>query len=75
MDGFAGDCALIDDFVSKMVQVWYTLQKYQFISSYKHISHTLEDSSVRNMLVKAVCLTNASLAVHSNVIERITNIS
>ena len=32
--------------------------KNVFISS-------LEDSSVRNMLVKAVCLTNASLAVHS----------
>ena len=35
----------------------------------------LEDSFVRNMLVKVVCLTNASLAVHSNIIERITNIS
>ena len=37
--------------------------------------NSLEDSFVRNMLVKAVYLTNASLAVHSNVIERITNIS
>ena len=39
------------------------------------IQEKLEDSFVRNMLVKAVYLTNASLAVHSNVIERITNIS
>ena len=38
----------------------------------KHVSHTIKqfrDTSVRNMLVKA------SLAVHSNVIERITKIS
>ena len=39
------------------------------------LQNSIEDSSVHNMLVKAVCLTNASLAVHSSVIERIMNIS
>ena len=34
------------------------------------IVNSLEDISVRNMLVKVVCLTSASLAVHS-VIKRI----
>ena len=31
--------------------------------------NSLEDTSVRNMLLKVVYLTSASLAVHSNVIE------
>ena len=31
---------------------------------------SLEDTSVRNILVKAVCLTSTSLAVHSNVIKK-----
>ena len=38
----------------------------------KHNNQTiesLEDTSVHNMLLKAVCLRSASLAVHSNVIE------
>ena len=33
--------------------------------------NSLEDISVCNMLIKVVCLTSASLAVHSNVIKRI----
>ena len=36
------------------------------------LKNSLEDSSVRNMLIKVVRLTSASLAVYSNVIERIT---
>ena len=40
----------------------------------KHYSQTsLEDTSVRNMLLKAVYLTSASLAVRSNVIEELQN--
>ena len=37
----------------------------------KHDSQSLEDTSVRNVLIKAVCLTSASLAAHSNVIEEL----
>ena len=33
--------------------------------------NSLEDTFVRNMLLKAVCLRSASLAVHSNVIEEL----
>ena len=33
--------------------------------------NSLDDTTVHNMLVKPVCLTNASIAVHSNIIERI----
>ena len=33
--------------------------------------NSLEDTSVCNMLLKAVCLTSTSLALHSNVIEKL----
>ena len=40
----------------------------------KHDSQTIkqfEDTSVRNVLIKAVCLTSASLAANSNVIKEL----
>ena len=37
----------------------------------KHDSHSLEDTFVRNMLLKAICLTSTSIAVHSNVIKEL----
>ena len=33
--------------------------------------NSLEDTSVRNMLLNAVCVTSTSLAMHSNVIEEL----
>ena len=35
------------------------------------LQNNLEDTSVRNMLLKAVCLTSASLAMHRNVFEEL----
>ena len=35
------------------------------------LQNSLEDTSVCNMLLKAVCLTSTSLAVHSNVTEKL----
>ena len=39
------------------------------------LQNSLKDTPVCNMLINVVCLTSASLAMHSNAIEQITEIS